>query len=136
MVQSLKRFLNRILNDTNYRILGLEIVLFSGLFGITAHSWLVFGLMSLSLFWLLNRSKGIVYSIFVLSFIWGFLVFAIIFNGGEWKWATAMAGIMFLFGLRLHFRDLKRPLSHISMAVDTNVADWRRNGYFGQQNLN
>lgn len=96
------------LNNKNFMILGFEIFLFSGVFGIAYHSWLVFGLMFLGLFLLMNISKNTVYMVITMSLIWGFIAFSIGYSSGEWSWAVILGGIFFLLGVGAHMIGLKR----------------------------
>ena len=114
-----------LLNNKNFIILGFESLLFSGVFGIAYHSWLVFGIMFLGLSLLLKRSKNMVYIIVALSLLWGFIAFSIGYSSGEWIWGVTLGVIFFLFGVGAHLKNLKRPMD--SMAFwDRNTDEWRR----------
>ena len=69
MLSLMRKFTARSVNDKNFMILGFELFLFSALYGAAFSSWVVFGVMFLSSFWLLNRPRGTVHMIYAMSFL-------------------------------------------------------------------
>jgi hypothetical protein len=107
----------------------------SALFGIAFRSWVVFGVMFLASFWLLNRPRGTVHMIYAMSLLWGFIAFSV-GHSISWGWATALGMAFFLLGVGAHLTDLKKPVVSTVVSVNQNNIEWRRNGYQGRQNLN
>ena len=79
------------LNNKNIRILGFEALLFSALYGVAFRSWVVFGVMFLGSFWLLNRPRGTVHMIYAMSLLWGFIAFSV-GHSISWGWAAMLGG--------------------------------------------
>ena len=136
MVRHIKKFTARVFHDINYRILWLEALLFSAFIGAGSRSWVVFGLLFLGLSWLLNLRKGTAYMIYALSLLWGFIPFCMGTAWGGWGWGAALGGVAFISGVRIHYRDLKRPWDGVDFAGYNNAVEWRQNWYWGRQNLN
>lgn len=135
MLSLMRKFAARSINDKNFMILGFEIFLFSVLYGIAFHSWIVFGVIFLGSSWLLNRPQGTVHMIYATSLLWGFIAFSI-GHGISWGWATALGMAFFLLGLGAHMTGLKKPIASAVVSVNYEKNEWRRNGYEGQSNLN
>ena len=124
------------LGDSNFMILWFEQLLFSALYGVAFRSWVVFGVMFLGSFWLLNRPRGTVHMIYAMSLLWGFIAFSI-GHSISWGWAAALGVIFFLIGVRTHLTGLKKPVGPSTVvSFNHENIDWRRNGYEGRQNLN
>jgi hypothetical protein len=123
------------LGDSNFVILWFEQLLFSALYGIAFHSWVVFGLMFLGSFWLLNRPRGTVHMIYAMSLLWGFIAFSI-GHSISWGWATMLGMAFFLLGVGAHLTGLTKPVVSTIVSVNHENNEWRRNGYEGRQNLN
>jgi len=123
------------LGDTNFMILGFELLLFSALYGIAFRSWVVFGVMFLGSFWLLNRPRGTVNMIYAMSLLWGFIAFSV-GHSISWGWASVLGMAFFLLGVGAHLTGLKKPVVSPVVSVNQNNIGWQRNGYEGRQNLN
>ena len=123
------------LNNKNIRILGFEALLFSALYGVAFRSWVVFGVMFLGSFWLLNRPRGTVHMIYAMSLLWGFIAFSV-GHSISWGWAAMLGVIFFLIGVRAHFTGLKNLMSSTVVSVNHDRIEWQRNVYQGRQNLN
>ncbi len=134
MVRNIKNFIAQF-HDKTFATLWLESLLFSVLFGIGFHSWLVSVLMFLGLSWLMNKWKGTLYTIFTLSFLWGFMIFCIVYSVGGWVWGLALGSLVFYKGVRIHLRELKESLN-FNFFGSNNVREWRQDNYWGRQNLN
>jgi hypothetical protein len=122
-------------SDSNFMILWLEQLLFSALYGIAYRSWLVFGMMFLGSFWLLNGRRGTVRMVYAMSLLWGFIAFSIGYSI-SWGWAAALGGLFFLIGIRAHLTGLKSLVSSGIDSANHGQNEWRRGGYNGLQNLN
>ena len=133
MTKTIQKYIARF-NDHNFKILWFEALLFSAIIGPVFHAWAGVGLLFAGLWWLLDRRRGTVYMIYVLSAAWGFLGFAMGFCFGGWGWGLALAGLAFMNGVKVHYRDLKRPLEANFERLNAN--EWRQNWYLGNQNLN
>lgn len=131
MIGLMKKFTG----DTNFMTLWFEQLLFSSLYGVAFHSWVVFGVMFLGSFWLLNRPRGTVRMIYAMSLLWGFIAFSI-GHSISWGWAIASGMAFFLLGLGAHMTGLKKPLISMASSGNNDSIAWRRNGYNGRQNLN
>jgi hypothetical protein len=123
-------------DKTSMRILWAESVIFAGIYGMMFRSWLVGGIIFLCLAVLMLRPKTVVYSIFILSFLWCFVFAAIGFGIAGAVGAVVLGLIVFMNAARLHFRDLRSPWAELSFVGNINVMDWRR-GWDGRLgNLN
>lgn len=123
------------LGNSNFMILCFEQFLFSVLYGIVFRSWVVFGVIFFSSFWLLNRPRRTVNMTYAMSFLWGFIGFSI-GHSISWGWATALGMAFFMLGIVAHLTGLKKLVGDTVALVISNSAEWRRNGYEGEQNLN
>ena len=103
--------------------------------GAALQSWLAFVLMFLGLSWLLDRRKDMIL-IFALSLAWGFIPFCMGAAWGGWVWAAILGGLVFIKGLQVHLRELKRPWGNVGLAEHFPAVGWRQNWYLGGQNLN
>jgi len=135
MIKCFKNQIAQLFNDKNFVKLWFELLLFSAVFEIAFRSWVVFGVMFLGSFWLLNRPRGTVHMIYAMSFLWGFIAFSIGY-GISWGWAAALGGSFFLLGMRAHLTGLNKPVAIMAVSVNQNNIEWRRDGYQGRQNLN
>lgn len=135
MLSLMRKFAARSINNKNFMILGFEIFLFSVLYGIAFHSWIVFGVTFLGSSWLLNRPRGTANMICAMSVLWGFIAFSI-GHSISWGWATALGMTFFLLGLGAHLTGLKKPVISTVVSGNYEKSVWRRNGYEGWQNLN
>ena len=61
------------------RFLWLEMILFSGIYGLLMHSWLGFGLILMGLALLLKLSKDPVYAIYAISLMWAIVFITTIY---------------------------------------------------------
>ncbi len=134
MFEFIKKFKAN-LGDSSFMILGFEQLLFSTLYGIAFRSWVVFGVIFLASFWLLNSPRGTVHMIYVISLLWGFIAFSI-GHSISWGWAIALGMAFFLLGVGLHLNGLKKPTVSTVVSVNPNNNEWQRNGHEGRQNLN
>ena len=134
MLRQMKKILTQSINDKNFMILGFELFLFSALYGVAFHSWVVFGVMFLGLSWLLNRPRGTAYMICAVSLFWCFIAFSIGYSI-SWGWAAVLGGAFFILGITAHVTGLKRPLVSKLVLSNQNHIEWRRNGY-PRQNFN
>ena len=116
--------------------LWLELTIFSVIYGLMIKSWLVFAVLFLGPAWLMSRPQTVVYTVFVMSFLWAWIFAVIGYGFGGWIGAVVLGGLVFSNGVRLHFRDLKRSWVDADIAVAINAAQWRQNWQGGQQNLN
>ncbi len=134
-----KNFINSIVqrrfNQASMAILWVESFIFSAIYGAMFHSWPVFGVLFLGLAALMSRPKTAVYTIFVLCFLWSFVFASIGYGIGGAAGAVILGGIVFLNGVKLHFRDLRSSWDDAGFAGYAN-AEWRQNWHGGQQNLN
>src|SRR5262249_48362611 len=105
-----------ILNNKNNLILYFEIILFSILYSIAFHSWIIFVIMFLCLSYLLSKHWGIVYIIYAMSFLWGFIAFSIGY-GMSLGWAVVLGGAFFVLGVQAHLTGLKKPISSPLVSV-------------------
>ncbi len=117
-------------------LLWIESVIFSVIYGLGIHSWVVTAVLFAVLFALLRGQGTAVYSIFVLSFLWAFIFAAVGFGIGGWVGAMILGGLVFSHGVRLHFRDLKRSWADQVSFQFADAGQWRRNWYLPGQNLN
>jgi len=129
-----KKYMARF-NDQNFRILWFEALLFAVIVGTALHSWVGVGVLFAGLCWLLNRRRGTVYMIFALSALWGFLAGSLGYGLGGWGWAVVLGGLALMSGIKVHYRDLKRPFESVGLE-QINARQWRQNWHFGGQNLN
>ena len=133
-----KNFINSIVqrrfNQTSVALLWMESFIFAAIYGAMFHSWPVFGILFLGLAALMSRPKTAVYTIFVLCFLWSFVFASIGYGIGGAAGAVILGGLVFLNGVRLHFRDLKQSWVDADMAGVINATEWRQRG--GWQNLN
>ena len=107
----LKELINRFLRDVNYRILLVEMVLFSTILGGSLpHLWFVGCLVFAGLIWVLNKPKGVFYMIYILSAGWALIGTLFIYFLSGWGWAAGWGAFILLSSLGLHFGDLKQPL--------------------------
>ena len=118
------------LSDSNFMILWFEQLLFSALYGIAFRSWLVFGVMFLGSFWMLNGRRGTVHMIYAMSLLWGFIAFSIGYSI-SWGWAAALGGLFFLVGIMAHLTGLKSLVSGGIDSVKHVQIEWRRDSYNG-----
>ena len=116
------------------RILWGEAVLFSALFGLVYHSWLIGITLFVILSGFLFSQSRAVFAVFILSFLWG-LIFAGLAIDFGWGWALALWAIVFYKGVRIHFRELKRSSDDLIYTA-ANAEIWRGNWYLGPQNHN
>ncbi len=135
MFKYVKNFIIR-LEDSNFRILWLEQLLFSVILGASLHSWPVFCLMFLGFSWVLNRAKGLLYMVYFLSFIWGLAAVFVGYCLSGWGWGIVSGGIFFMLGLVIHFRDLKEPLNDVNPTLENKVIELEQNWPWNRQNLN
>jgi len=112
----------------------MESFIFAAIYGAMFHSWPVFGILFLGLAALMSRPKTAVYTIFVLCFLWSFVFASIGYGIGGAAGAVILGGLVFLNGVRLHFRDLKQSWVDADMAGVINATEWRQR--WGWQNLN
>ena len=122
-------------DNPNFKILWLEALLFAVIIGTSLHSWAVAGMMFLSLWWLLSRRRGTIYAIFALSAMWGFLAGSLGYGLGGWAWAVVLGELALMSGIKVHYRDLKRPFEVVSLER-LDARQRRPNWYLGEQNLN
>ena len=111
-----------------------ESVIFSVIYGLMFHSWAFAGVLFAILFALLRGQGTAVYAVFVLSFLWSFVFAAFGYGIGGWIGAMILGGVVFLNGVQLHFRDLKRSWVDADIPTAINAAQWRQ-GWQGP-NLN
>ena len=134
MITHIKGFLTRF-NNKIYTTLWIESLLFSALFGVAFHSWLVFSLMSVGLFWLIHQTKGMAYTVIALSLFFGFISASIGYSFGGWLWAGILGIMVLVKAIQVHWRKL--GMSWVDLGFRWNkVVRWQRNGYLGRQNLN
>ena len=132
MLSTIKKLAIRC-RERDFRVLGFESLLFSVVFGVAFHSWVVFiGLLS-GLLCLLGLPKGKLYASIALSILWGFVACSIGNSSGSWTWAIACGLGMFLAGMAAHMRGLNLPFDWSTRfywdTPDSLRADhrWRRN---------
>ena len=125
--------MNRI--NKNSVFVWAELIIFSIIYGLAFHSWVVFGVIFLGSFWLLNRPRGTVHIIYAMSFLWGFIAFSV-GHSISWGWASVLGMTFFLLGVGAHLNGLKKPVVSKVVSVNQNNIEWQRNGYEGRQNLN
>ena len=90
----------------DYQVLGLEIVLFSGVFGAAYQLWIVFAAILSVLMCILTLPRGKMYASAALSCLWGIIAASIGQSYGGWPWAIACGLIMLLIGMATHWRSL------------------------------
>lgn len=107
MWNNIKKYLSKF-HDINFRILWFEQLLLSVIIGSSFNSLLLFCLVFLGLSWVLSRSRGLLYMVYILSFIWGLIgMVAGYCLSGLW-WGISLGLLFFILGLVIHFRDLKQ----------------------------
>ena len=117
-------------------LLWLELTIFSAIYGLMIHSWLLFAVLFLGPAWLMSRPQTVVYTVYVMSLMWAWIFTVIGYGFGGWIGAVVLGGLVFSNGVRLHFRDLKRSWVDTDMAGVVNAVEWRQNWYLGGQNFN
>jgi len=122
-------------NDPNFRILWFEALLFAVIIGTALHSWVRVGVLFVGLCWLLNQRKGTIYAVFALSAAWGILAGSLGYGLGGWGWGLVLGGLALMSGVKVHYRDLKRPFESAGFE-GFDARQWRGNWYLGGQNLN
>jgi hypothetical protein len=132
MSNEIVKFIGRF-SDRNYRILGFEALLFSGVFGAAYQSWIVFGAMLLGLFLMLSLAKGKVYAMVALSGLWGIIAASIGHSSGSWSWTIACGVGMLLVGIIAHMKSLNLSVDRGTIFscdfVDRSTNHrWRRQG--------
>ena len=122
---NLNKMMGRFVSDLDYRTLFLEQLLFSIILGASLHSLPLFCLSFTVLLWVLHRQKGLIYMVYVLSSIWAMLALVITycFSGPSW-WPVVSGTFAFIYGLVIHFRDLKGlhkiPVQDIELPMNWN----------------
>ncbi|MBF0618727.1 MAG: hypothetical protein HQL19_01010 [Candidatus Omnitrophica bacterium] len=116
------------LNDRSCRILALEALLFSGVFGLAYRSWVLFGVLLLLLWSALVLFKSKVFVMIALSCLWGFIAASIGYSSGGWPWALACGAGMMVIGVLAHVRELNFSLNcdcHFPV-VFSSTHRWRK----------
>lgn len=123
-------------DKTSMQTLWAESLIFAGIYGMMFRSWLVGEMIFLCLTVLMLRSKTVVYSIFILCFLWSFVFAAVGFGIAGVAGAGILGLIIFINAVRLHFRDLKSSCGELSLTGSIGELDWRRGWCGRSQNLN
>ncbi|MDE2028611.1 MAG: hypothetical protein KGJ11_08725 [Candidatus Omnitrophica bacterium] len=79
-------------------------------------------------------AMGEVYLIGLFSLAWGFLAGMIGFGLGGWAWALLLGILVLISGVKIHLRDLRRPL--LQIVAGQNIIKRQQNWELGRQNLN
>ncbi len=114
------------------KILWMELMIFSIIYGLIYRSGIVFGVVFIGLAMLIKPKRAI-YAIFILGFMWAFIFVGLGYDWGGWQWATVLGAIVYLNAIRLHFRDLKWSQSP---RVENNSILTRQDRHYGDWNLN
>ena len=131
----LKELINRFLRDVNYRILLIEMILFSTILGGSLpHLWFVGCLVFAGLAWVLNKPKGVLYMIYILSVGWALIGTLFVYFLSGWGWAAGWGAFILFSSLGLHSGDLKQPFYILPDVEDS--AESKQNLPFGRFNLN
>ena len=112
------------LSEENRPLLWGELVLFSCVSGLLFHSWVVLGVIFLSLAWLLTRANGMFYMIFVLSLIWSIIPFCTGLSFGGWIGAWITTAIAYWMAVKIHINGLKWHWDEVICRHD-DVIEWR-----------
>jgi hypothetical protein len=134
MSEFIRNFTAKLANH-NYKVLWAEAVVLSVIIGAGLASWPGVIILLVAFTWALNRQWGTACLIGLFSCAWGFLVGMIGFGLGGWAWALLLGILALISGVKIHLRDLKRPLGYESIE-QFNCKKWRQNWYLGPQNLN
>jgi hypothetical protein len=133
MSEIIRNFTAKLANH-NYRVLWAEAVVLAVIIGVGFASWPGDIILLTALTWVLNKRWGAIYLIVLFSCAWGFLAGMIGFGLGGWAWALLLGILALLSGVKIHLRDLKRPLK-AGVTVSNNV-DGRQSLYGWRQNFN
>ena len=118
-------------------LLWIEATIFSGVYGAAFHSWAVGVIIFLGTARLMSKPQTVVYTVFVMSFLWAWIFVALGFEMGGWIGSVVLGVVVFFNGVRLHFRDLKRLWMDADIAGAIKTAQWRQKwSNNGWQNLN
>ena len=88
-------------------ILRVEIVLFSGIYGLLMHSWLGFGLILLGLVMLIRLPKGPFYTIYAISLMWAIIFISVGYFIAGWFGAVVLSAFVFIKGVNKHMTGLR-----------------------------
>jgi uncharacterized membrane protein len=136
MLKKLKFYQSVRFDNKSMAILWVESVVFAVIYGLMFKLWLVGGIIFLILVMLIGRPMTAVYAIFVLSFLWSFVFTAIGYGIGGLVGGMVLGAMVFLNGVRLHFRDLRFSCDTVDPSEYVNTIEWRRSWYDGRPNLN
>lgn len=134
MLRIIRNFTSKLANH-NYRVLWAEAVVLSVIIGAGLASWPGVIILLAVLTWVLNRHWGTVCLIGIFSCAWGFLAGMIGYGLGGWAWALLLGILAVISGVKIHLRDLKRPIVN-QVFEQFDSKKWRQNWLLGPQNLN
>jgi hypothetical protein len=134
MSELIRNFTAKLANQ-NYRILWAEAVVLSVIIGAGFASWPGVIILMMALTWLLNMRWGSIYLIGLFSCAWGFLAGMIGYGLGGWAWALLLGILALISGIKIHSRDLKKPINQIILRQN-NIIEWGHGMNWGRQNLN
>ena len=89
------------------------------------HGWLVTVIMFPALSWLITRPNGMFYMIFAISLVWSFVPFCMGFAWGGMIWGVVMAGLFFMWAVKVHVNGLKWEWDEIICRSDDAI-EWKR----------
>lgn len=95
------------LESGSLRFLWLEMIIFSGIYGLLMHSWLGFGLILTGLGLLLKLPKGPVYAIYAISLMWAIIFISVGYLMAGWFGAVALSAFVFIKGVNKHMSGLR-----------------------------
>ena len=135
MLKYVRDFNARFANH-NFRVLWAEAVVLAVIIGAGLASWPGIIILLVATTWLLNRQWGkTIYLIGLFSCAWSFLAGMIGFGLGGWAWALLLGTLAFISGMKIHYRDLKRPFVSEYIEQFSNEK-WRKSWNLGRQNMN
>jgi hypothetical protein len=122
------------LSEENRPLLWIELVMFSIMSGLVCHSWLVLVIVTLGLVGLMTRKNGMFYLIFAISALWAFMPFCMGYAWGGLAWAIVLAGVVFVWAVKVHVNGLKWYWDEIICRHD-DVIEWKRMGWNGSNGI-
>ncbi len=118
------------LSEENRQLLWAELVIFSAIPGLFFHAWLVTVVLLPVLSWLITRPNGMFYMIFAISLLWCFVPFCMGYAWGGLVWAAVLAGIVFMWAVKVHVNGLKWYWDEVVCRND-DVIEWKRMSWSG-----
>jgi hypothetical protein len=118
------------LSEENRPLLWTELGIFAVIPGLFFHAWLVTLILLPVLSWLITRPNGMFYMIFAISLIWSFIPFCGGYAWGGIVWAVIVAGLVFMWAVKVHVNGLKWQWDEIVYKSDDTI-EWKQFSWSG-----